>query len=463
MRITPSTHVLEALRSQSLGWTRAHGELIDNAIDASATTVTITNDRGEQLTIADDGIGCADMEAMFRLGDHRPHARRGLGRFGIGLKDAALWLWGTTTIRSVHHGKRYLAEVAWDALGRQPHWDVDDPIVTSAPTDPPGTTIVFSRIVQKMRSGKHYEELVHELGFLFAPALRRGVRIVFRRAGFPPLDCARFETPPLEHAIDADVDVQGRRAHVHVGVVPEGIPNIKSGLHYTHRHRVIIPSSGLGCDGASTARLFGWVALTDQWRLSKNKDDISELRDELGRAVHACIAPVLVHATQQSDSMALAGLEADLTDMLRGTVGGRREKERRDPGDDSGTVTPKGTGRPRGAVKRQPGNRLPGRIEAGRLRVEFVPLADYEGIGVVDISSNRVRLALNHPYVARLLAANARAPLFQVALSLVIHHCVAFPEDTKQMRLFRDGDGDERKFSTALARCLTEALEQEIV
>ena len=40
MRITPSTHVLEALRSQSLGWTRALGELIDNSIDANATTET---------------------------------------------------------------------------------------------------------------------------------------------------------------------------------------------------------------------------------------------------------------------------------------------------------------------------------------------------------------------------------------------------------------------------------------
>lgn len=465
MKITPSPYLLESVRSSNLGWKLALGELIDNAIDASATSVVILAE-ANRLVITDDGTGCSDIEAMFRLGDHRPHQKRGLGRYGIGLKDAALWLWGETRVVSVHGGRSYSAIVDWGKLLRSPEWEVGDPVVAIARNEMPGTRLVFSRTEKRFPSGKELEALVSDLGFVFSPGLKSGVRITIRRDKSQPMQCVRTEAPPLENVITGAVEVEGRTAEVHVGIVPEGSPNPRSGLHYTHRHRVIMPSTGLGCGETSTARIFGWVRLGDQWRLSKNKDDVAEFKAELGAAVYALIRPALEVAAQQADSIELSGLEAELTERLRETVSGpkkdrdeRTQRERRDnTGESVGTVEPKHTGRVRGAIKRQPGNKLPGRIEAGKLRVEFKELEDRDGIGLVDDHSSRVTLAINHPYVATLRADNDREPLFQLVLSLLLHHCVMFDESGQRLLPGITAIEQARQFSVMLGRYMGEVI-----
>jgi hypothetical protein len=61
-----------------------------------------------------------------------------------------------------------------------------------------------------------------------------------------------------------------------------GQTNPKPGLQYVFRHRVVLPTSPLGCEDHGTGRIFGWVILGDGWRLTKNKNDLAELKDEIG-------------------------------------------------------------------------------------------------------------------------------------------------------------------------------------
>jgi hypothetical protein len=467
MKIQPDTHVLQALRNQSLGWTRALGELIDNALDASAMNITIIAEkRGEHSTIsvADDGVGCADMGSMFRLGDHRPHAgTKGLGRFGIGLKDAALWLWGITTVESVRAGRKHTAMVNWERLCNSRDWEIDDPDDKPANSAAPGTRIVFSRAERAMPSGRDLDKLVSELGFIFSPALKRDARIVLRSGNAAMRSLERCGLPELAEVIEGAIEVDGRAAHVHVGVVREGVPNPRSGIHYTHRHRVIIPGSGLGCGDTSTSRIFGWVMLSEQWRLSKNKDEVTDHKEELGQAVYEFIKPILEKADKQAESMDLQGLEAQLTKWLREAANGKlTEREKRENGASDGAVTPRETGRKRGAVKRQPGNRLPGQLDAGRLRVEFDETLDPDdGIGTVDVHGHRVRLAMRHRYVADLRANNNRASLFQLALSLLVHHCVLEPENGQRWLPGLRNVSEDRQFSTMLGKFMQQVLVEE--
>lgn len=80
-------------------------DIIDNCLDAEATCVDVQlvqeihEDDGEtdsisQYIIADDGFGMneAALENAFKIGSDREYSRNSLGKFGIGLKSAALSL-----------------------------------------------------------------------------------------------------------------------------------------------------------------------------------------------------------------------------------------------------------------------------------------------------------------------------------------------------------------------------------
>src|SRR5580765_2937958 len=461
MDLTPDTHWLEAQRNQNLGWQRALGELIDNAIDASAANITIVAEK-KTLTVTDDGIGCSDMEAMFRAGAHRPHATKGLGRFGIGLKDAAIWLWGTTIVDSVRNSHRYTASVNWEKLCGSKIWQTLGPAKTEAREVPSGTSILFSRIEQQFPGGKHFDRLHSELSYCFSPALKRGIRIVIRRGGSAPLELQRFTPPEFEKFIDGDIDVDGRRARVYAGVVKEGASNPRPGIHYTYRHRVIIPGSGLGCGDTSISRIFGWVSLSDQWDLTKNKDDISKHKDALASAVFAFIKPILDIAEKQAATVDLKGLEDALTKLVRQATAPKTEKEKREKGEKQGTIKPLETGRRRGAIKRQPGNKLPGAIDAGRLRVEFDATMDPDdGIGSVDVHGSRIMLAERHPYVAQLRLEINKASLFQLALSLLVHQCVIEPHNGQRLLPSLLAAEEGKQFSFMLSRFMLQITDME--
>ena len=462
MNLTPDTHWLEAQRNQNLGWTRALGELIDNAIDASAANITIVAEK-KTLTVSDDGVGCSDIEAMFRAGAHRPHGSKGLGRFGIGLKDAAIWLWGFTAVDTVRNGTRLMAAVSWEKLCASKDWRVPPPTEIVAKGAPSGTAIVFSRIEQQFPSGKLFGRLYSELSYCFSPALKRGIRIVIRNGSSAPMELPRFTPPDFEKFIDGEIDVDGRQAKVHVGVVKEGAANPRPGIHYTYRHRVIIPGSGLGCGDTSMSRIFGWVSLSDQWDLTKNKDDISKHKDALANAVFGFIKPILDLAENQAETINLKGMEESLTEMIRqATAAPKTEKEKREKGENHGTVASADTGRRRGAIKRQPGNTLPGAIDAGRLRVEFDAAMDPDdGIGRVDVHGNRIILAARHPYVAQLRSEENKTSLFQLALSFLVHQCVIEPHNGQRLLPGLREVEEGKRFSTMLARFMAQITDTD--
>ncbi len=289
MNISPGPALLNSLRTQSLQWKTVLGELIDNSFDAGATRVEIVFGPKRQIEVKDNGLGCDDIEAMLTLGRHYRQPTTRLGRYGVGLKDAACWLWGVTNIVTIKKGVRRVCRVDWAKLASAAEWYVPDPEQEQA-RDEPGTCLVFRNIARNLPNDPL--ALMRELSYTFTPGLLQGRQIVFRFPKKKPLTATPYALPPLDDVVQDEFLVNGRGVKIHVGIVKEGHPNEHPGFAFCHHHRVIT-TTALGCGGLSPARIAGQVWLDNSWSISRNKDELVDGQDELSEALFSRLRPML--------------------------------------------------------------------------------------------------------------------------------------------------------------------------
>lgn len=442
MKLTPTVKgTILSVRVKRLEWEQVFGELIDNALDKGATRVDITID-GRSITIEDDGDGCDDIEKMLTLGRHERSATTRLGRYGVGLKDAAWWVGGPTLIETIHGGVLRRSLVDWD---RMSNWeDVPDPEETPV-TERRGTRIRFQSISKERRipDGQRWEALLSELAFTYSPAIKDGRQITFRKGKRPAVPLQRYELPPLAECIETTLDVEGRRARLRVGIVADGAENPRPGIIYTHAFRVITHGA-LGCGGLGSSRIAGWVSLGEGWTLARNKDDVTAYKDELGEAVFAEIRPLVEKASSQALSIKSQSLAEGLTSRFRGIVGGAEENakaKRNPPKNPSGRVKPSNSGKQHKQAKRtQPGSRFRD-VRAGQFRIDFGPCSD-GAIGRIDIDGRTIFLADNHVAVQQAKAVNDERSLLVLAVVLFASH-EAYSE-APLLSIIRDGSCHRR-------------------
>lgn len=424
-------------RSRSMEWRDILGELIDNAFDAGATRVEIIVS-GREITIEDDGVGCDDLEKMLTMGRHSRKVTTRLGRYGVGLKDAAWWVGGPTLIVTIHNGTRRRIRLDWD---RMTEWSAPAPLVEK--TDKRGTSIRFEAIGKERRfpDGERLEKLLAELAFTYTPALKDNRQIVFRRGRGEPVILQRFRLPaPLIDVVDTDIEVDGKIAHVHVGIVPEGVDNPRPGISYTHGFRVITHGA-LGCSGHGSRNIAGWVRLGEGWTLSRNKDDVSAYKEELGQAVFDAICSIVTKASRQAMSMRTAALSSDLTSMFRNIIGGSEDdaKAKRDPKkNETGGVRPTVSGKKHERAKKtQSGSSFP-RVKAGHFSIEF-GTRDDDAIGHVDLDGRTIWLSESHPTIKQARDQqnpDKRALLVAAVFLFAVRDC---DSPTSLLSIVRDG------------------------
>lgn len=401
MDITPHVELLRALRQQSFKFATLIAELVDNSLDADAKRVEVAIGPKKNITIADDGVGCCDISAMLTLGGRQHHKSTKLGRYGIGLKDAALYLWGTTTIQTVHRGQLRRVVVNWPELEGSGKWTVGDPVV-EAPNGQLGTTICFSQIIRNLPS---IEPLLDELGYIFAPAILSGRQIILTSRG-NRRPCVAHQLPPMTEVVNAEFEVSGRGVRLKAGIVAEGHANKRSGFIFQHGHRSIMNTS-LGCGAFSPSRISGVVELDGKWSLSKNKDDVQDFQDELGAAIFARCEAMLRRADVQARTLVSAVLTDEvskrLTEALQ-SLGAARKREARDSKNknNQGGITPKGTDQKRRRAKQV--HDIDGSIERaarGGVKVEWSDSLNGT-VGEADLPGSRIKLNANLPLLARL-------------------------------------------------------------
>lgn len=394
--ISPTTAILESMRKQSLAWHTILGELIDNAFDAAANRIAISFS-GQQLEVADDGVGCKNLLLLVTPGARENKHSTRLGRYGIGAKDAAISAADAVSIVSVHKGIKRAVVCNWKALEKKGDWNIADP--DEAPTqDQSGTRIILSPL--RSERLQRPDDLVCRLSLHYTPAIRLGRQIVFKaskQAAARPIP--EYHFPTLEHQTTKELTVDGKVASVVLGLVPDGCAFPERGFVVTYGYRVIKKGEMAGLGDEPPPGLFGWIDLGEGWELTKNKDNISSNFDALAVAINAAFRDVLDKAASRSQFIQFRNVSREINQVLKDLSGEQRRKAKRGPKSNEGLVLPKGSGRRhKRASRSQPGDTFSEALARARgLAINFDRFG--EGGPAWKYSGNTVSLNVDIPAI----------------------------------------------------------------
>lgn len=457
LNIGPTPDILHAMRARSHSWAVILGELIDNSLDAGADQVTVEFQKGKKLLISDNGTGCDDLHAMLAIGSHRPQKTTKLGRYGVGLKEAACCLWGRMDIDTVHNGVRREFYVRWESLAKQSEWTIDAPTAFEAKEGEVGTRILFSGFDKEYPG--NYDELVNVISGTFSPGLRDGKRIVFKFPQKSDAICKAHEPPPCEpNFIDQWITVRDKKARVRCGIIQQGYVSDREGFIYSHHHRVI-QNTVLGAGGLSMRHIWGSVELTNQWKLSTNKECIVNNFDLLCEAVNKLCRPLLEESHRRYNLSASTKLTNSLAMKMQDALNSlsKRQKAKRSPRTfKSGTVNPTGSGSPHSQARvTQPGNRFHGGLgKFGPLSIEWRTYS-YDTLGHVDSGGSRVFLNENNPWLVAMQQDGNEQALHLVCSSMWANQYLGLNPSQKSLPGLYDADRDaDSKFNQMLSRLM---------
>lgn len=425
--IAPFAHLLHSYASQPLTWPKVLAELVDNSFDAGANRVTITCDnKNKSVVVADDGHGVKDVLSLVTLGKHVEHRTTKLGTYGVGAKDAWLWCGGLIGIDTVHAGKRITLRVDCKDILARGSWDVDDPIVADSTAQP------YTKLTLALRNGKHQpsDEAFDRLRFIFTPALRNGLQLL-RATGRNSRPLIPYQLPRLQQVVSEMFDIDGKSVLINIGILPDGEKMPNGPFWMIYGHRIIDHTTCGASNGATTYQtrhVGGEIVLGKGWKLTKNKDDLADLKERLNDEIFVRIEGLLQSGATLSENVELECLRTSLEASLNSTIRAVAEtkKEKRNKGTSSGSIEPASSGRRRKtATQTQDG---PGGIEvaaASRRRgfaLDFANDDTPNAIGRFDYNGSRVCLNLTHPFIASAKQADNRTALVTCALLLIANY-----------------------------------------
>ena len=329
-------------RASGMTLTKAVAEMVDNGFDAGATIVSIERS-DDTITVRDDGKGCINEEALLGYGQHRAAAgRRGLGRYGIGLKDGAVWLGNDIQVISRTNDGVIKTIANWQEIIDSGLWDVyreEDPDLLPSLEGPTFTDVVIGSV--SGRKFRNWKDLNSNLAAIFFPALNDGKRILIDgKLIQPPVPVVLLEE------VLASGEFEGKGWRLRAGKLPS--LSAPQGYTITYKHRVLVTgyeSAGLGDYTAN--HIYCLLSLHDgpqeEWKLGSWKDDVERL-DDLLDSIYPKIEHLLKKTSETLHNIDLRSMERQLEKMFNEGVIGR---EKRGKGDQKGTVDPKGSGKTR--------------------------------------------------------------------------------------------------------------------
>lgn len=420
--ITPSTSMLEAHRNTNLGWKKALAELIDNSLDAGSQRIEVETGK-RQLRITDDGHGCDRIEKMLQLGGHYQRKSTKLGRYGVGLKDAALWLWGSTQIYTVSGDQLRTVFADWEKLVKSDVWSLEKREYEVTPEScamfgiaaTGGTTILFQKVE---RSFTGFDAAREELIYTFAPAITQGKQIIFtdgkKRDPLPA-----FQFPLIDDAIDKMDTIDGRSFRLKAGIIREGQTNPYPGFSIAYKHRILFATTN-GCGHYGVRRFYGYVQLLDGWKLSRNKDAVIDGMDQLYERLFDLCSPILAKTSEFAQDFHLRSIAQNISSRLSQILKTQNNsKEKRGGGENKGTVIPTNNGNKRLAATTLQTGKNKMKSIAGGAKIEFLPLGE-DSLGQVEITSFvRIQLSTDHPAIAHFVATDNQLGIGMNAIYLL--------------------------------------------
>lgn len=433
--IAPKAHILESMQSQNIPWWTRISELIDNSFDASATRVQISFDN-RALSVVDDGIGVANLLAVVTLGKHDSHRRRGLGRYGIGAKDAWLVTGDVIQIRSTHNGIERSLRVDRRELIKD-NWECADP--TEKHTgEQSGTSIM---IPIKGASVPSWQNMSDRLGWVFRPALLEGKQIVFR-SGSKTTPLAPRSLPAMTDVVSDSFAVGGRSVSIEIGIMKPGEKHMFGPFWVEYRHRMIKDSS-IGAAGRAIGKLAGRIVLGEGWTLSKNKDSLIDNEDDLAFEIHERIKHLLTKCELEAEQFETDLLRMELESAFNQSIEAAQRESRISATRETGTVRSAFTGRKRRNASKISDN--PGSVGAERQKprrgfsIAFVE-EESDLFGKFDTLGKTVVLNLLHTVIRQARDENNIQSLKSYASVIIANHQAG--TDGGKQRLLACAQGD---------------------
>jgi hypothetical protein len=230
---------MTSLRDIGYDLPSAIADLVDNSVDAGATTVQITVGRGggtSFIRIADDGRGMTDrvLDEAMRYGSRRAYEANDLGKFGLGLKTASLSQCRRLTVASRTTLRGQIRVRRWDLdhVRSRDAWELDRllpsecmPYFLEPLREGPGTVVLWEKLDRMLAyarpDGEHAmralealsESVAEHLAMVFHRFLsgrtsgRRRLNIVFNGERLKPWD-------PFARAQRATQQLPAQHVHV---------------------------------------------------------------------------------------------------------------------------------------------------------------------------------------------------------------------------------------------------------
>lgn len=460
-RIAPSVAEITARRNTNLGWDRALAEMIDNSLDAGAQNIRIKIE-GRVIEVQDDGRGIVDLLAAATSGRHVRSETTELGMYGVGLKDAWYWAGPRMEIESVHKGLRGSLVADFREIQSRGDWEIEMP--EYVPTrDKSGTKIRLFLSDDSPRRSAPTERHFDQLAWVFSPAILDGKSIFV-----PAKNTARRLKPVLLptfiESVKDEFEIDGKRVAIDIGVTEKREVLDGEGpiwIQFGHRY---IDRSFIGCGEFAANRVRGVVRLINpedkqgpKWNLSKNKDSLTDNKDELAAAIHIRIKPLLEFSDALSTNSDMMDLAKEIQTEIQSLVVGhkRNAKEGRGSGDGSkGSgkgATPKATGRKRknaaqfdleeeGSVEVPVADGVLDTLVKCKLPFHFTDFASEETVGKFT-KDGGIRLNSKNKVVAKLCADKNRDGLYALVVAVISHNIIT--KDGKQRFLFARDDFEQ--------------------
>jgi hypothetical protein len=451
LNLTPEPHIISSLTHTDISWPEALSEIVDNSLDQAATKVHITFSP-DTVSVADNGNGCANIESMLRLGSHRKTDTTRLGRFGVGLKNAAVGKARVLQIETRHNGIKRKATVDWDELKASGGWSsiVSDETKTNEAS---GTVVDLIYI--------HNEPLVQKvnnaLAFTFAPALWNEASIVVWKNG-ESIAVEPWHIPKMTHTVEATETRKDNGTtcgfKVKAGIVDS---NDRDPFILSYGHRIIGGTSEPMMDMRTSSRFMAFVELTGEWPLLKHKDGLrdSPAAEWLYEALFQSCRELIEMVQREGETLEIKEIEANLEIAL----GFKRGKARRTNGGElSGGVEPKDTKRKVREASLVDGDGDTDEKKSKRSRTGITLTYDRlsgDSVGKVDMNAKRICIVLNelHPFVSECLKARDKESLQMTCLSILAAH-QAFPNDSAQVLFTFENEGGFPRYIEAYSKFL---------
>jgi len=228
VNITPDISLLPKLGKSGYSTAQAIAELVDNSIDAIDTNkqvgeINVTIEKAF-IKVFDNGSGMNKEELINSLRLAKSSKQNQLGRFGLGLKTAALSLGSQFDITTKSDKENFLYKVNYDEenWGKQNEWSI--PLGASENYGAFSFTEIIIKLLKSRIPINTIDKIILDIGQRYAPYIQNGeINVYVNKRKCLPLKPVLLENTKRE--IEIPVDWEGRRMGTitgWVGLLKEG-------------------------------------------------------------------------------------------------------------------------------------------------------------------------------------------------------------------------------------------------